>query len=226
MVNKIENPIIKIDAETLLGAYKKGLFPMAENSASPDVFWVDPENRGIIKLSEAKIPKRLKRFLKKKPFDIKINTKFESVVDACAKSRPGRESTWINSSIKNVYLNLHKIGYAHSIECFENNILIGGLYGVSIGAVFFGESMFSFKTDASKVALIHLIERLRFGNFMIVDTQFFTKHLKIFGAKEIMRNEFMDILKVAIKIKASFFHFSSSGSLEPDLYPTGKDLIV
>ena len=107
MVNKIENPIIKIDEETLLAAYKKGLFPMGENSASPDVFWVDPENRGIIILSEAKIPKRLKRFLKKKPFDIKINTKFKSVVDACAKSMPGRESTWINSSIKNVYLNLH-----------------------------------------------------------------------------------------------------------------------
>ena len=218
-----DNYIINFNYKTVLNAYKKGMFPMAESAESTDVFWVEPENRGVIYLKEAKTPKRLKRFLKKKPFKILINSNFEKVIDACAQSRPGRELTWINPSIKNSYLSLHEKGYAHSIECLKNNILIGGLYGVSLGGIFFGESMFSFETDASKVALIHLIERLKYGNFMIIDTQFLTPHLKNFGGREIKKNKFLNILKEGLNINANFFEYSSSGFLDYNKYPTGEN---
>ena len=210
---------MQIDFTLVIEAYKKGMFPMAEDANSREVLWIEPKNRGIIELNEFKVPKSLKKTLKKRTFKIKVNTKFEQVIEACAKAVPGRELTWINTAIKTTYITLYEQGYAHCIECYKDENLVGGLYGVAIGGMFFGESMFSFEKDASKVALVHLVDRLIFGNFLIIDTQFITNHLRNFGAKEVTQENFLIFLDRALPVQGDFLKYSPAGILKTELYP-------
>jgi len=188
----------------LLNLYANGVFPMAEARDSDDVFIVNPEVRGIIPLDGLKISKSLAKVVRAGVFDVRVNTAFSDVVSACAASTPGREDTWINPGIEYLYAELHKMGRAHSVECWQNNELVGGLYGVHLGGAFFGESMFSQRTDASKVALVHLIGRLNAGGFKLLDTQFITPHLLTLGAVEISRDEYQMRLKNALALGGEF----------------------
>jgi len=219
MINNFHSNYTKIDYQNVLDAYKHGLFPMSEDHNSPDIFWVKPKIRGIIDPYKVTLRKKLKRLLNKNPYTIKINTDFIGVIEGCAETTKIRDNTWINPSIRDVYIELHYKGYAHSIECYSNKELVGGVYGVAMGGVFFGESMFSKSPNASKVALVHLIERLKIGKFTILDTQFITDHLKTFGAYEINQDKFLDILKKALLVEANFFSIGPSGELNIQLYP-------
>ena len=223
MTNNLPYNFTKIDYKNILDAYRHGIFPMAESLDSLDVFWVKPVKRGVIDPYKVSIRKKLKRFINTNPFQIKVNTDFIGVIEGCAEITNSRENTWINPSIMDVFIELHYKGYAHSIECYSNNILVGGLYGVAINGMFFGESMFSRMPNASKVALLHLIDRLKVGNFILLDTQFITDHLKTLGAYEITQEEFMLILKKAIKVNADFYKLSNSGDLDLNLYPKSSN---
>ena len=208
-----------ISADILLEAYKMGLFPMAESRSSPDIFWVDPEVRGVLNLKETKLPSRFVRLLKNKPFEIRIDTNFEKVIDLCASFTNKRPDSWINETIRNLYVELFYRGIAHSIECYNSEELVGGLYGVEMGGVFFGESMFSIMNNSSKVALAHLFDRLRVGGFSILDTQFITSHLKQFGVREMIKEVFILRLKDVLKHNANFLEMSPPGFLEYKFYP-------
>jgi leucyl/phenylalanyl-tRNA--protein transferase len=187
-----------ITPDILLRAYSVGLFPMAEAADDPDIFWVEPEVRGIIPLDEFHVSKSLRKTMRQSRMSIRVNTAFEAVMAGCAEAAPDRPSTWINSTIRQLYAELHRMGHAHSVEAFEDDELVGGLYGVSMGAAFFGESMFSRRTNASKICLVHLVERLRERQFRLLDTQFTTEHLKTFGAIDIPKDEYLDILRDAL----------------------------
>ena len=182
-----------LSPEILLKAYANGIFPMSDSFDDPFVYWVDPQIRGIIELNEFKITKSLKKTLKKKNYVIKINTNFERVIELCAKN-VNREKTWINKQIITNYIKLFKIGKAKSVECYFNNKLAGGLYGIIIGNIFCGESMFSIEKDASKISLAYLAAHLMEGGFEFIDTQFYSSHLKQFGTKQIIRNDFHQLL--------------------------------
>ena len=182
-----------LSPEILLKAYAKGIFPMSDSLDDPFVYWVDPQIRGIIELNEFKITKSLKKTLKKKKYVIKINTNFERVIELCAKNI-NREKTWINKQIISNYIKLFKIGKAKSVECYFNNKLAGGLYGITIGNIFCGESMFSIEKDASKISLAYLAAHLMEGGFEFIDTQFYSSHLKQFGTKQIIRSDFHKLL--------------------------------
>jgi leucyl/phenylalanyl-tRNA--protein transferase len=182
-----------LSPEILLKAYAKGIFPMSDSFDDPFVYWVDPQIRGIIELNEFKITKSLKKTLKKKKYVIKINTNFERVIELCAKNI-NREKTWINKQIISNYIKLFKIGKAKSVECYFNNKLAGGLYGITVGNMFCGESMFSIEKDASKISLAYLAAHLMEGGFEFIDTQFYSSHLKQFGTKQIIRSDFHEIL--------------------------------
>lgn len=188
----------------LLRAYAAGLFPMADSADDPELFWVDPEQRGILPLDAVHIPHRLRRTLRSTSFEVRCNTAFAAVIRACAAPAPDRPSTWINDEILTLYTALHHLGHAHSVEVWQEDELVGGLYGVSLGGVFCGESMFSRATDASKIALVHLAARLVTGGFALLDTQFVTDHLRQFGAIEIPRAEYHRRLRVALKLSAQF----------------------
>ncbi|MET3854393.1 leucyl/phenylalanyl-tRNA--protein transferase [Rhizobium sp. OAE497] len=183
-----------ITPEILLRAYSIGLFPMAESADDPEIFWVEPELRGVIPLDDFHISKSLAKTIRRKPFDIRFNSDFDAVISACAEETSGRPSTWINGTIRQLYSTLHRIGHAHSVEAWDGDELVGGLYGVSLGAAFFGESMFSRRTDASKICLVHLVERLREKEFKLLDTQFTTEHLKTFGAIDVPKEEYAVML--------------------------------
>nr|WP_312814077.1 leucyl/phenylalanyl-tRNA--protein transferase [Brevundimonas sp.] len=189
------------DAAALLRCYANGVFPMGEARDDPRVFLVEPDQRGIFPLDGFHIPTRLKRTVRTEPFDIRVNTAFLSVVDACASPAKGREDTWINGPIRRLYGELHALGHAHSVECWKDEVLVGGLYGVTLGSAFFGESMFSRMTDASKVALVHLVARLKRGGFTLLDAQFITEHLMQFGAQEIPQSTYLRKLGPALKLK-------------------------
>lgn len=188
-----------ITPQILLKAYSCGLFPMAESASDPNLFWVEPEIRGIIPLDGFHIPRSLAKTLRRSPFDIRFNTAFPAVIDGCAEPAPGRKSTWINGTIRRLYCDLHRLGHAHSVEAWRDGQLVGGLYGVSLGAAFFGESMFSRQTDASKVCLARLVERLQRRGFILLDTQFTTDHLKRFGAVDVPRADYEELLAEAIQ---------------------------
>ena len=188
----------------LLNLYANGVFPMADARDSDDVFIVDPEERGIIPLDGLKISKSLAKVVRAGVFEIRVNTAFSDVVSACAASAPGREDTWINPSIEYLYAELHQMDRAHSVECWQDKELVGGLYGVHLGGAFFGESMFSHRTDASKVALVHLVGRLSAGGFRLLDTQFITAHLLTLGAVEISRDSYQVCLKKALALGGKF----------------------
>ncbi len=188
----------EITPELLLRAYSIGLFPMADSADDPELFWVEPDMRGVIPLDGFHVSRSLAKTIRKAPFDIRFDTAFDAVVAACAQAAPDRPSTWINAKIKSLYGTLHRMGHAHSVEAWEGDQLVGGLYGVSLGAAFFGESMFSRRTDASKVCLVALVERLRTNGFRLLDTQFTTEHLKTFGAIDVPRIDYEDMLANAL----------------------------
>lgn len=184
--------------EILLAAYAQGLFPMAERRDDPALYWVSPEKRGIIPLEGFHLPRRLARTIRSGRYLLTSDVAFAAVMDACAEAAPGREQTWINDEILRLYRALHAGGHAHSVECWQDGELAGGLYGVSLGGAFFGESMFSRKRDASKIALAKLVEMLRRGGFSLLDVQFLTSHLAQFGAYEIAREDYLNRLHQAL----------------------------
>ncbi len=201
-----------IPERTLLAAYRAGQFPMADSREDEDVYWIDPPLRGILPLDAFHIPRRLARTIRSGHFRVTVDTAFAAVVAACATNAPKRINTWINPLIERSYANLYANGHAHSVEVWHDGDLVGGLYGVSIGAAFFGESMFSLQTDASKVALVHLAERLRAGRYSLLDTQFITEHLKQFGAVEIPRARYKKLLAEAVDAKADFYVLGGAGA--------------
>jgi leucyl/phenylalanyl-tRNA---protein transferase len=194
----------RLTPEILLAAYAAGIFPMAETADDPELFWVDPDHRGILPLASFHVPHRLRRVIRQRRFDVACDTEFEAVIRGCAQSTEKRPNTWINDEIVRLYTTLFARGAAHSVECRYQGMLVGGLYGVSIGAAFFGESMFSRETDASKVALVHLVARLKAGGYRLLDTQFLTPHLAQFGAVEISRAHYHRLLAAALSYRASF----------------------
>ena len=214
-----------IPIKSVIEAYKQGMFPMAETCSSKEIYWIEPKKRGVFNLNNIKIPKKFRRFLKNNNFQLAIDNNFEQVISNCAKLTNSRKDTWINSTIKKIYIDMHNNGLAHSVECYQNNDLVGGLYGIKIGQIFFGESMFSFVSNASKVTLIHLIERLKTGGFKILDTQFINEHLKQFGAIEVSNKEFKSIMAKNINKEADFYFFSKKGFLPNHLYPLKKNII-
>lgn len=188
--------------EDLLACYARGVFPMAESRDDPRVFIVEPEQRGVIPLDAFHMPSRLRRTVRREPFEIRVDTAFEAVLDGCAAAQgPDRDDTWINGPIRRLYGALHAKGYVHSVECWKDERLVGGLYGVSLGGAFFGESMFSRERDASKVALVHLVARLRRGGWMLLDAQFLTEHLSQFGAVETPQAAYLRRLAPALKVR-------------------------
>jgi leucyl/phenylalanyl-tRNA--protein transferase len=194
----------ELTPELLLRAYATGIFPMSESQNDPNVYWVEPEMRGILPLDQFHIPKSLKKVVLKNKFEIRCDRAFEQVLDLCAEPAAGRDVTWINQSIRNNVIKLHEMGFAHSVECWREDKLVGGLYGISLGAAFFGESMFSKESDASKVALVHLIARMRLGGFKLLDTQFTTDHLSRFGVIEIPSAQYLDLLDDALQFQGIF----------------------
>lgn len=198
-------PGYRIPPDLLLKAYASGVFPMAESASDPEVFWVQPEMRGIIPLDAFHIPRSLSKTLRQGRFDVRFDHDFAAVIDACAEERRERRSTWINAPIREAYVELHRRGHCHSVEAWREGRLVGGLYGVSLNRAFFGESMFSRETDASKVCLVHLVERLRERRFVLLDTQFTTEHLKRFGAIDVPRGRYQRLLETALTGEAIFF---------------------
>ena len=195
---------IEITPQVLLKAYACGIFPMAESADDPALYWIEPQSRGVLPLDAVHIPKRLARTIRSGQLEVRVNSSFSGVIDGCAASRPGRRSTWINARIRQLYGALFRQGHCHTIETWMGDRLVGGLYGVALGAAFFGESMFSTERDASKVALVYLAARLRFGGFTLLDTQFVTDHLRQFGTVELDKTEFHEALERAVVGKASF----------------------
>ncbi|WP_027684883.1 leucyl/phenylalanyl-tRNA--protein transferase [Rhizobium leguminosarum] len=188
-----------ITPEILLRAYSIGLFPMAESADDPEIFWVEPELRGVLPLDHFHVSKSLAKTVRKKSFEIRFDHAFDQVIAACAEETSGRPSTWINRTIRSLYSTLFDMGHAHTVEAWEGDELVGGLYGVSLGSAFFGESMFSRRTDASKICLVHLVDRLRERGFTLLDTQFTTEHLKTFGAIDVPKADYALMLSAAME---------------------------
>lgn len=189
----------RITPELLLRAYSIGLFPMSDAADDPEIFWVEPELRGILPLDQFHVSKSLAKAIRQKPFDIRFDTAFDAVIAKCAEEVENRPSTWINETIRDLYGALHRLGHAHSVEAWEGDELVGGLYGVSLGSAFFGESMFSRRTNASKICLVYLVERLKARGFTLLDTQFTTEHLKTFGAIDIPKEGYLKLLDKAMQ---------------------------
>jgi leucyl/phenylalanyl-tRNA--protein transferase len=195
---------VEITPEVLLKAYACGIFPMAESAEDPALYWIEPEQRGIIPLDAFHVSGRLARTVRSERFTVVCNRDFAAVIDGCSEPQPGRARTWINRRIRNLYLGLHRIGHCHTVEVYDGAALVGGLYGVSLGRTFFGESMFHRTRDASKVALVHLVARLRAGGYRLLDTQFITDHLRTFGAVELPRKQYHKLLAEALIGEANF----------------------
>lgn len=195
---------MNLTPEVLLRAYSCGVFPMARSRQDPRLYWIDPQERGILPLDAFHVPRSLLKTLRRESFDVRCNTAFGRVMEGCAESTGDRPDTWINDEIVTLFTQLHDLGLAHSVESWQDGKLVGGLYGLALGGAFFGESMFSRATDASKVALCHLVARLRAGGFTLLDTQFVTDHLRRFGAVEIPKAEYLEQLAGAINRPAHF----------------------
>jgi leucyl/phenylalanyl-tRNA--protein transferase len=196
--------VVEITPELLLKAYACGIFPMAENADDPGLQWFEPEWRGIVPLEGFHVPGRLARTVRSDRYTVVVDRDFDAVIAGCAAPQTGRRRTWINDRICKLYGKLFDRGHCHTVETYEGDRLVGGLYGVSLGAAFFGESMFHRARDASKVALVHLIARLRKGGFQLLDTQYITEHLKLFGAIEIAREDYHKLLEAALPREADF----------------------
>jgi leucyl/phenylalanyl-tRNA--protein transferase len=214
-----ESANVEITPQVLLKAYACGIFPMAESADDPSLYWVEPEMRGIIPLEGFHISARLARTVRSDRFVVRANHDFDAVLDGCAQTAPGRNNTWINERIRKLYRGLYAIGHCHTVEVYEDGALVGGLYGVSLGSTFFGESMFHRVRDASKVALVHLVARLKAGHFRLLDTQFVTDHLRTFGAVEVSRRLYQKMLADALQGEADFT------ALPPGRPLTGRDAL-
>src|ERR1700709_2136824 len=199
-----DSAVSEITPEVLLRAYACGIFPMAESADDPTLFWVEPERRGLVSLDGFRVASRLARTVRSDIFAVTVNTAFKAVIDGCAAPQPGRDDTWINKRIRDLYYGLHERGHAHSVEVWQDDDLVGGLYGVNLGRAFFGESMFHHARDASKVALVHLVARLIAGDFELLDTQYVTEPLRSFGAVEVPRRRYRAMLDQAITGNADF----------------------
>jgi leucyl/phenylalanyl-tRNA--protein transferase len=205
---------IEITPDVLLKAYACGIFPMAESADDPALYWIEPQARGVLPLNNVHVPKRLARTIRSGVFEVRVDTDFDGVITGCAASRPGRRSTWINARIRQLYGALFDQGHCHTIETWYENRLVGGLYGVALGGAFFGESMFSTATDASKVALVYLVARLVYGGFSLLDTQFVTDHLRQFGTIELDKLAFHRQLERALAKRASFLALDKAASAD------------
>ena len=209
-----DNRTITITPQVLLKAYSCGIFPMAESADDPALYWIEPQHRGVLPLENVHFPRRLLRTVRSTPFTVKIDTNYDGVIDGCSAPRPGRTSTWINVRIRNLYRELFERGSCHTVEVWDGERLVGGLYGVALKGAFFGESMFSFERDASKIALVHLVGRLVTGGFRLLDTQFTTEHLRQFGTVELERDDFQAELEKALNIEAHFHALPADASGE------------
>jgi len=210
-----ENAEIELTAELLLHAYANGIFPMADGVESDEIYWFDPEMRGQLPIKTLHVPRRLRKTLRRAPYDIRINTAFDRVIRACAEKRPDRPESWINEKIIAAFCDLHRLGFAHSVEVWDRgeDRLVGGVYGLALGGAFFGESMFSRVRDASKIALVHLTARLWARGYELFDTQFVNEHLEQFGVYEIPREEYKARLAKALQKPCVFYsEISSAGS--------------
>jgi len=199
-----ESAFIEITPEVLLKAYACGIFPMAESADDPALYWIEPEKRGVIPLDRFHVPARLARTVRSDRFTVLIDRDFNGVLDGCAEPQPGRQRTWINARIRTLYRKLYERRHCHSVEVYHGDELVGGLYGVTLGRAFFGESMFHRARDASKVALVHLVARLRAGGFKLLDTQFVTEHLMTFGAVEVPQRQYHKLLEAALSGEGDF----------------------
>jgi leucyl/phenylalanyl-tRNA--protein transferase len=204
----------------MLRAYAAGIFPMAETADDPGLFWVEPEWRGIIPLDGFHLSSRLARTVRSDRFEVRVDSDFAAVIAACAEERPDRPETWINTRIREIFGELFTLGHAHTVECWRDGRLVGGLYGLSLGAAFFGESMFHRETDASKVALVHLVARLRHGRYRLLDTQFQTGHLAQFGTIEIPRDAYRLRLEDALQQQGNWFAWPAAATV------TGADVLA
>ena len=208
---------VEITPQVLLKAYACGIFPMAESADDPSLHWHDPPLRGILPIERFHVSRRLARTVRQDRFAVHVDRDFRAVLDMCARPAGGRSRTWINKRIRKLYCDLHDIGHGHSVEAYDGGRLVGGLYGVRLGAAFFGESMFHIERDASKVALVHLVARLRAGGFRLLDAQFVTEHLRSFGAIEIERRQYQKLLERAVATGADFFALAATVSGEQAL---------
>ena len=205
--------MIEITPQVLLKAYSCGIFPMAESADDPALYWIEPQHRGVLPLDTIHLSSRLAQTIRNTHLEVRIDSNFHGVIDGCAASRPGRRTTWINSRIRSLYGDLFDIGHCHTVEVWDEGKLVGGLYGVALHGAFFGESMFSYVRDASKIALMHLGARLIHGGFTLLDTQFVTEHLRQFGAREVERADFHVLLEGALRCEGQFL------ALEKDVDP-------
>jgi leucyl/phenylalanyl-tRNA---protein transferase len=199
-----ETALVEITPDVLLKAYACGIFPMAESAEDPALYWIEPERRGIIPLAGFHVPTRLARTVRRDLFTVVSDRDFDAIIAGCGEPQPGRARTWINTRIRNLYRGLYDIGHCHTVEVYDGDRLVGGLYGVSLGRAFFGESMFHRARDASKIALVHLVARLKAGGYKLLDTQFVTDHLKTFGAMELSRRQYHKVLAEALIGEADF----------------------
>jgi leucyl/phenylalanyl-tRNA--protein transferase len=204
MVRRSDPFAIEITPELILRAYRAGIFPMAEDAADEDLFWVSPDQRGILPLDGFRLSRSLRKSMRRSGFTIRVDTDWDGVIEGCATVGEDRDSTWINGSIRRVYGELFRRGVAHTVEVWDGADLVGGLYGLAIGAAFFGESMFHRRTDASKMAMAHLVERLNAGGFVLLDTQFLTAHLASLGGIEIPREEYEERLAEALTLNGDW----------------------
>jgi len=219
MANR-ENTLIEITPEVLLKAYACGIFPMAESADDPALYWIEPDMRGIIPLEGFHLAARLARTVRTTPFTVWVDRDFDAVIDGCAEAKPDRARTWINERIRKIYRGLFERGHCHTVEVYDGDALVGGLYGVSLGRAFFGESMFHRARDASKIALVHLIARLRAGGYRLLDTQYVTDHLKTFGAVEVGKRRYHRLLEDALAGEADF------GALAHDRPVSGEEALA
>jgi leucyl/phenylalanyl-tRNA--protein transferase len=194
-----DNILIGLTPEVLLKAYACGIFPMAENADDPALFWIEPEQRGVMPLDAFHVPARLARTVRGTRFTVVCDRDFDAVIEGCAEPGPNRARTWINAPIRRLYRGLFELGHCHTVEVYDGTELVGGLYGISLGCAFFGESMFHRARDASKIALVHLVARLKLGGFELLDTQFLTDHLKMFGATEVPQERYARLLAKAVR---------------------------
>lgn len=207
----------KFTADKLIQCYQRGLFPMGEARDDERIHIVEPDLRGVIPLDGFHLSRRLARTVRSELYEVRIDTAFAEVMRQCAKAREGREDTWINSTIRDLYGELFARGHAHCVETWWRDQLVGGLYGVSLGGAFFGESMFSVARDASKVALAHLVGRLKVGGYMLLDAQFLTDHLAQFGTLEITQEDYLERLDAAMTVRADFYRLAAGAGPEPVL---------
>ncbi|KRE13891.1 leucyl/phenylalanyl-tRNA--protein transferase [Bosea sp. Root381] len=210
----------EITPEIMLRAYAAGIFPMAEAADDPNLFWVEPEQRGVIPLDRFHLPSRLARTVRSERFEVRVDTAFEAVIDACAEAQDDRPETWISGRIREIFGELFRLGHVHTVECWRENRLVGGLYGMSLGGAFFGESMFRRETDASKVALVHLVARLRQGGYSLLDAQFQTAHLAQFGTQEVPRAVYQLLLERALAMPGNW------GAWPPGAHITGTQALM